>query len=327
MIFCRASSFVVVLMLLCSCVAPSKDTASIYNRLSNNEKQIRDISRQLNMSTDGIVPGQAEMWSQIQSMRQDINQIVGQFADWEQQNADGENFAQLRARVQRLEAAVRKMGSVLAIDLGELDVQLSSAVVPDSAVNAGQVAGGALAESATDAYNVSGNVPGNISGNVSGNISGNVIADAAATAETIAAASSAGPVSAQPLERSADMASTLYNSGTKAFSDRRYQDAVKIFQDFVKTYPKNKLTSNAYFWQGEAYYQLKNYSKAIVSYQQIIENFSGSTKLQSAMFKQGVSMYKKDQQDAGKVRLNELIAKFPKSQEADRARQFLKSNS
>jgi tol-pal system protein YbgF len=158
--------------------------------------------------------------------------------------------------------------------------------------------------------------------------SGLALATAPAGLATAPGTAIAGePVTAQPLERGADLASTLYNSGTKAFSERNYQDAVKIFQDFVKVYPKNRLTGNAYFWLGESYYQLKNYNGAILAYQQIIENFSGSNKLQSALFKQGVCMYQKGQQEAGKVRLNELIAKYPKSPEADRARQFIKQNS
>jgi TolA-binding protein len=61
-----------------------------------------------------------------------------------------------------------------------------------------------------------------------------------------------------------------------------------------------------------------------VAYQQVIEKYPGSDKLQSAMFKQGVSMYQRGQKEAGKVRLNELVGKYPKSQEAERARNFLK---
>lgn len=134
------------------------------------------------------------------------------------------------------------------------------------------------------------------------------------------------PVKAAPIAQDSDLAKSLYDSGTKAFSDRRYGDAVKVFTDFINTYPKHRLISNAHFWQGESYYQLKNYSNAILSYQQVIENYPGSNKLQSAMFKQGVSMYHRGQKDAGKVRLSELVRKYPKSPEANRAQQFLDKN-
>jgi tol-pal system protein YbgF len=322
MSLCRLAGLLAVLFVLCSCAGSNRDSEAIYNRLSNHENLIRDLSSQLNMSGDGVVPGQAEMWAQIQTLRQDINQLSGQLGEWAQQNAEGETFAQLRARVNRIESAVRKMGSVLAIELNELDT-LSAYATGQSSL--GQDAyGGGLSGGSVGLPSAVAQGPG---------LAGSNLAAApgdAAGAEALAAASNSpsvsDPVAAQPLERGADMAATLYNSGTKAFSDRKYQDAVKIFQDFVSNYPKNKLTSNAYFWLGESYYQLKNYNGAILAYQQIIEKFSGSNKVQPAMFKQGVSMYQKGQQDAGKIRLNELIAKYPKSPEADRARQFLKNN-
>ena len=322
--------FVGSAFLLSSCVASNQDIDAIYSRLSNNEKQIRDINSQLNISADGVVPGQADMWAQMQAIRQDLNQVMGQMGDWNMQNAEGENFTQLRAKVARLEAAVRKMGSVLAIDLDELDAPLP----PSGASDAGGLFGGASMQAgAQPGAAALGGTPGAVatgvvpSGVTPSDIAGAEGALAAPGSEggvTVAAGSS-GPVEAQPMNRDgAEVANTLYNSGTKAFSDRRYTEAVKIFQDFVTIYPDNKLTSNAYFWQGESNYQLKDYSRAIVAYQQVIEKYPGSDKLQSAMFKQGVSMYQRGQKDAGKVRLNELISKYPKSQEAERARSFLK---
>lgn len=311
--------------LLSSCVASNKDIDAIYSRLSNNEKQIRDINSQLNISADGVVPGQAEMWAQMQAMRQDLNQVMGQMGDWNMQNAEGENFTQLRAKVARLENAVRKMGSVLAIELDELDAPL-----PPSSSSGLSDAGGLFGGASPAVGAQPGTQPDAASlGGTPGAVATGVVPSGAAGAEGVTVAAGAtgasGPVEAQPMNRDgAEVANALYNSGTKAFSDRRYTEAVKIFQDFVTTYPDNKLTSNAYFWQGESNYQLKDYSRAIVAYQQVIEKYPGSDKLQSAMFKQGVSMYQRGQKDAGKVRLNELISKYPKSQEAERARSFLK---
>lgn len=311
--------FVGSAFLLSSCVASNQDIDAIYSRLNNNEKQIRDINSQLNISADGVVPGQAEMWVHMQTLRQDLNQAMGQMGDWNLQNAEGENFTQLRAKVARLENAVRKMGSVLAIELDELDAPL-----PPSGASSLEPVGGTISGSG-------GSVDGGAASGVDlslGGTPGAIATGVVPSGVTVAASATggaSGPVEAQPMSRdSMEVANTLYNAGTKAFSDRRYTEAVKIFQDFVTTYPDNKLTSNAYFWQGESNYQLKDYSRAIVAYQQVIEKYPGSDKLQSAMFKQGVSMYQRGQKEAGKVRLNELVSKYPKSQEAERARSFLK---
>ncbi|MDR2891766.1 MAG: tol-pal system protein YbgF [Deltaproteobacteria bacterium] len=343
--------------LLSGCMTSQQDISAIYSRINNNEKQIRDISSQLNLSSDGVVPGQAEMWAQMQSMRQDLNQVLGQMADWNMQNAEGENFTQLRARVDRIEAAVRKMGSVLAIELPELEAPAGSDVTAGTMGAGGTAgfigtngAGGAVFASgtgagATEAAGTPGVVamagsaaaagttePAGSATPAEGGVAvsaGSAMSGAASGAgATVSTGDGAAPVAAQPMNQdNAELAAGLYNSGTKAFSERRYKDAVKIFQDFVKTYPTHRLTSNAHFWEGESHYQLKNYSSAILAYQQVIDNFPGSDKLQSAMFKQGVSMYQRGQRDAGKIRLNELIGKYPKSQEAGRAKQFLAENS
>ncbi len=264
----------------CALVTP-EEVQTINNRISNNEKNIRTLNSQLGIGTSstGAVPGQAEMWSQFQALRQDFNIVRGQLDELGSSGVNGAELKKLRDKVNALEAAVRQMSSELAIDLPMLE-------------------GAPVAATASAAP------------------------PAAARPAVAAPTPTAKPVQPQ----NTDMAKDLYDSGTKAFSDRRYSDAVRIFTDFINTYPSHRLISNAHFWQGEAYYQVKNYSNAILSYQQVIEKYPGSNKLQSAMFKQGVSMYRRGQKDAARVRLNELIRKYPKSTEATRAKQFLESN-
>lgn len=255
--------------MLSSCImATQQDLRKVQTRVDQQEKQIRTINNQLGGGSGGM--SQAEMWSQFQGMRQDLNIVKGQIDDMQTRSAEAGEIAMLRAKVENLEAASRVLSSQLAIELPMID---------------------------------------------------------GATGTPAKGAPKKAPVKAAPIAKSTDMAKTLYDSGTKAFSDRRYADAVKIFTDFINTYPKHSLISNAYFWQGEAYYQLKNYSNAILSYQQVIEKFPGSNKLQSAMLKQGISMHSRGQKDAAKVRLNELIRKYPKSTEAGRAKQFLEKNT
>lgn len=261
--------------MLSSCVmATQQDIQNINTRMDQQDKQIRTLNNQLGIgvASGSGAPTQAEIWAQFQGMRQDLNLMRGQLEDLSSKGAANDEVAQLRARVENLEAAVRVLSSQLAIDLPMFEG-----------------AGGEGLKTATTQN---------------------------------------APVKAAPIAAgNVDMAKTLYDSGTKAFSDRRYADAVKIFTDFINTYPKHSLISNAHFWQGESYYQLKNYSNAILSYQQVIEKYPGSNKLQSAMLKQGIAMYNRGQKDAAKVRLNELVKKYPKSTEATRAKAFMEKNT
>lgn len=258
----------------CAAMVTQKDLDAVNSRIQRNEQQIAALGGQpAGSASMGATPGQAEMWAQMQTMQQDLNMLRGQLSG----SAEGASSPELAAQVNRLDAAVRKMGAQLAIPLPMLDASGSTyAGTPQTQAPSTPV-----------------------------------------TSSTPSSPSGAG---------STATASTLYDSGTRAFSERRYSDAIQIFRDFVQQYPAEKLTSNAYFWQGESCYQLKDYNGAIQAYQQVIDKFPNSGKLQSAMFKQGVSFYNKGQKDAGKIRLNELIKNYPQAQEAERAKQFLGQN-
>ncbi|MDL2285722.1 hypothetical protein LJB93_03150, partial [Desulfovibrio sp. OttesenSCG-928-F07] len=192
----------------CAIVTPD-EIQSMNNRINQNQKSITSLNKQMGGGA-GTVPGQAEMWSQFQAMRQDFNIVRGQLDELTSSGVNGEDIKQLREKVTNLEAAVRLMSSQLAIELPMLD-------------------------SATAAAAATG-----------------------ATAPAVAPAQVTKPTTpAKPVQpQNADLAKTLYDSGTKAFSDRRYNDAVRIFADFINTYPSHRLISNAHFWQGESYYQL-----------------------------------------------------------------------
>ncbi len=116
----------------------------------------------------------------------------------------------------------------------------------------------------------------------------------------------------------------LYEQALKAFRDRAYDKAQSLWNEFVNTFPKHALVPNAFFWQGECFYQLENYPQAVLKYQQVIEDHADSNKYPAALLKQGLSFYELDKDKAGRIILQELIKKFPKGAEARRARIFLK---
>lgn len=128
-------------------------------------------------------------------------------------------------------------------------------------------------------------------------------------------------VSAQP----ADPAQQLYDEALAQFKARNYETAQIMWADFVKDNPQHELVPNALFWQGEAYYQMRQYPQAILAYQEVIAKHAGSAKYPAALLKQGISFITIGKEKAGKLQLNELIRKFPNSPEAQRARDFMKN--
>jgi tol-pal system protein YbgF len=287
-----ALSLLLALPLLASC-ANQGNLDALNARVMQHERQINQLSSQVG-SVEQVLPGQAEMWAQMQAMRQELNSVRGQL-DENQMRAGASSqseLSRLKAAMERLEIALRQMASELGMNIEALNAPAYTAEDPDR-----------------HSY-----IPG--AGEPGG-------------APPVYGAPGAAPEAARPPEATPpplDTATALYDAGMKAFSDRRYNDAVIAFNDFATTFPNHQLTSNAYFWKGESHYQLKDYGAAALAYQQVLEKFPGSNKFQSAMLKQGMSFYYANRKDAAKLRLEDLVKRYPGSPEAGRAKQFLQDN-
>lgn len=120
-----------------------------------------------------------------------------------------------------------------------------------------------------------------------------------------------------------DTAQALYRRALDSFYDRNYDQAQALWGEFTDNFPGHALASNAYFWQGESFFQMQNYAQAALAYQEVITNFPQSNKINSSMLKQGMSFYHLGRKEAGELVLNELIRKFPDTAEARRARTFM----
>ncbi len=284
--FSRCLMGALLLPALISCTKQG-DIDTLYTRVNQNERQIATLSSQVG-NVEQVLPGQAEMWAQMQAMRQELNALRGQVDEMNAraggQDGQGDPNA-VRAKVDRLEVALRQMASELGMKVEALDAAPEYGSIPASSAPTGTPSTSSTMNTTTPAT-----------------------------------------TTAQPSAQAKDTATALYDNGMKAFSDRRYKDAVKIFTDFTQAYPSNKLSSNAHFWRGESFYQLKDYAAAALAYQQVIEKFPGSVKYQSAMLKQGMSFQNVGKKDAARYRLEELIKKYPNSPEAGRAKAFLAAN-
>lgn len=116
----------------------------------------------------------------------------------------------------------------------------------------------------------------------------------------------------------------LYLTAKQAFDASDYVRARSGFQDFLKRFPKAKNADNAQFWIGETYYREKWYEKAILEYQKVIENYPKGNKVQASLLKQGLAFYTIGDKANARLILKELIAKYPRSQEAKIAAKKLK---
>ena len=117
----------------------------------------------------------------------------------------------------------------------------------------------------------------------------------------------------------------LYARAKQLFDKGEYENAREVFRSFLKQHPKSKRGDNAQFWLGEIYYREKWYEKAILEYQKVIENYPKGNKTPSALLKQGFAFLNLDDKANARLILKELIRKFPDSNEANVAKNKLKT--
>lgn len=127
----------------------------------------------------------------------------------------------------------------------------------------------------------------------------------------------------QPAPTTPTSARALYQRALDYFFDRDYEQAQSLWQEFAENFTDHDLASNAYFWQGESFYQMQKYAQAVLAYQEVITNFPDSNKMSASMLKQGMSFFHLDREEAGELVLNELLSKFPDTAEARRAKAFI----
>ncbi|MEC4675838.1 MAG: tol-pal system protein YbgF [Nitrospirota bacterium] len=107
-----------------------------------------------------------------------------------------------------------------------------------------------------------------------------------------------------------------YEAAYKAFKEKKFKDARKRFEAFLKDYPGNDLTDNAQFWIAETYYAENNYEDAILAYETVLKKYPDSDKTGGAMLKQGFAFIELGDKKTGGIILDRLIEKLPDSKEA-----------
>ena len=120
----------------------------------------------------------------------------------------------------------------------------------------------------------------------------------------------------QPVKPAANDKAAKYDEAYKAFKGKKYKDARKKFEAFVKEYPKDKLADNAQFWVAETYYAEKDFEGAILAYEMFLKKYPKSDKAPTALLKQGLSFIEMGDKKTGKVILEQVQERYPNSKEA-----------
>lgn len=115
-----------------------------------------------------------------------------------------------------------------------------------------------------------------------------------------------------------------YVKGLDTFKAGDMPAAREIFAKFLEQYPQHDLAANAHYWIGETHYSEKSYEPAILAFQDVIKNFPTKDKVPAAMLKQAMAFNAINDSKSARYVLKKLGEAFPKSDEANKAKELLK---
>jgi tol-pal system protein YbgF len=137
----------------------------------------------------------------------------------------------------------------------------------------------------------------------------------------VAATTPRPPTSAPAAEGGGDIKS--YEDAHKIFRSGNYQGAVNAFRGFVEQYPNSILASNAQYWIGISFYNLKDLRAALGSHQQLLKRYPDSPKVPDSMLNIATIQADLNDQSAAKITLEDIVSKYPNSEAATKARSRL----
>ncbi len=94
------------------------------------------------------------------------------------------------------------------------------------------------------------------------------------------------------------------------FNNRKYEDAIVKYEDFARNNPKMKEAGDAYFYAGQAYYQLEYYANAIDAWNKVVTYYKKSEKAPEAAYKMADTFFKAQQYDKA-IAAYQMLKQWP----------------
>ncbi|MGH8664333.1 MAG: tol-pal system protein YbgF [Burkholderiales bacterium] len=99
-----------------------------------------------------------------------------------------------------------------------------------------------------------------------------------------------------------------------------YQGAIVAFQNFLKQHPKSPLAPSAQYWIGDSYFNMRDFRLAISSQRLLLASYPDSSKVPDALLNVASSQAELGETAAARKTMDELVAKHPGSDAAEKAR-------
>lgn len=122
-----------------------------------------------------------------------------------------------------------------------------------------------------------------------------------------------------------EIAKKDYEEILKLIESKDYRGAIARFKDFLKIYPQSEYADNAQYWIGEGHYALREFDQAILEFDAVRRKYPNGDKVPASLLKLGFAFAELGDKVDARLILQELIDRYPQSEEVQKARQKLKT--
>ena len=120
----------------------------------------------------------------------------------------------------------------------------------------------------------------------------------------------------QPPQPLSEAEQTAYDNAFAHLREGQYPEAIIKFEDFLRDYPNNTLTDNAYYWLGQAYYVNRDFDKAREAFLTLGAKYPDSDKLPDTLLKLGYSYEELGDRNKARQVYERLKQNYPNSRAA-----------
>lgn len=107
-----------------------------------------------------------------------------------------------------------------------------------------------------------------------------------------------------------------YHNAFDLLKQRRYDEAIRGFEDLLARYPNSEFADKACYWLGEANYVKRNYATALVQFQRVAADYPLSPKVPVSLLRIGYIYDEKGNWRRARRILQNMIEQFPDTTEA-----------
>lgn len=139
---------------------------------------------------------------------------------------------------------------------------------------------------------------------------------------------SAGYENADAFDTNTNNAETGYDRAIRlVLEEKRYDQAIPEFQDFIANNPNSEYVGNAHYWLGQLFYVQQNYPEAKSHFSTVVSNHADSTKRADCILKLGMIAAVEGNSAAARRFFEQVNSEYPNSTESGMASRQLQTLS